>query len=77
MTALGSPTLLSVTDDFTVDGGTAGTAAGGTFTDQFLAQTTPSAVPEPTGTLPLGAAVLFAAAMWRRRSTRKSIHESE
>jgi hypothetical protein len=71
MTALGSPTLLSVTDDFTVDGGTAGTAAGGTFTDQFLAQTAPSTVPEPTGTLPLGAVVLFAAAMWRR-STRKN-----
>ncbi len=69
MTALGSPTLLSVTDDFTVDGGTAGTAAGGTSTDQFLAQT---AVPEPTGTLPLGALVLFAGAMWRRRSTRKT-----
>jgi len=65
-TALGSPTLLSVTDDFTVDGGTAGTASGGTFDDQFLAQTTPSAVPEPTGTLPLGAFVLFVAALWRR-----------
>ncbi len=72
MTPLGSPTLLSVTDDFTLDGGTAGTAAGGTFTDQFLAQTAPTAVPEPTGTLPLGACILFVAAMWRRRSTRNN-----
>ncbi len=70
-TPLGSPAFLSVTDDFTVDGGTAGTASGGTFTDQFSAQT---AVPEPTGTLPIGASVLFVAAMWRRRSTRKHLH---
>lgn len=41
-TGLGSVSLLSVTDDFTLDGGLAGSAAGGNFTDRF------SAVPEPS-----------------------------
>jgi hypothetical protein len=40
-TALGPASLLSVTDDFTLDGGLAGSASGGNFTDRF------SAVPEP------------------------------
>jgi hypothetical protein len=39
-TAFANPHLLNITDDFTVDGGTAGTASGGTFVDQFT-------VPEP------------------------------
>lgn len=39
--------LLSVTDDFTLDGGLAGSAAGGSFTNQFTAQAAVSAVPEP------------------------------
>ncbi len=39
--------LLSVTDDFTLDGGLAGSAAGGSFTDQFTARASVSAVPEP------------------------------
>lgn len=40
-TSLGPAGLLSVTDDFTLDGGLAGSASGGTITDRF------SAVPEP------------------------------
>lgn len=40
-TALGPVGLLSVTDDFTLDGGLAGSASGGTITDRF------SSVPEP------------------------------
>jgi hypothetical protein len=40
-TGLGPVSLLSVTDDFTLDGGLSGSATGGNFTDRF------SAVPEP------------------------------
>jgi MYXO-CTERM domain-containing protein len=70
-TALATPALLSVTDDFTIDGGTAGSAAGGTFTDQFQAQTTPTPTPEPSGMLPFGILILLIAALWRRRSTKQ------
>jgi hypothetical protein len=56
-TALSSPTLLSVTDDFTVDGGAAGTASGGIFTDQFQAEV--ASTPEPGGQLPLALFVLL------------------
>jgi hypothetical protein len=38
--------LLSITDDFTLDGGLGGSASGGSFTDQFTARSV-SAVPEP------------------------------
>ncbi len=41
---LGGPSLVSITDDFTLDG-TFGTATGGTITDQF------TAVPEPSALL--------------------------
>lgn len=52
--------FLTVTDDFTIDPGTAGTASGGVFTDQF------TAVPEPAlGVLPC--ALLFALAALRKR----------
>jgi hypothetical protein len=40
--------LLSITDDFTLDGGLGGSASGGNFTDQFTARSV-SAVPEPFG----------------------------
>jgi hypothetical protein len=40
--------LLSITDDFTLDGGLGGSASGGSFTDQFTARSV-SAVPEPFG----------------------------
>jgi hypothetical protein len=39
-TPIANINLLSITDDFTLDGGTAGSASGGTFADQF-------ATPEP------------------------------
>jgi hypothetical protein len=63
-----SANLLSVTDDFTADGGTAGTASGGNFTDQFLVQTAPVLIPEPGATLPLGALLLAAAGALKRRA---------
>jgi hypothetical protein len=40
--------LLSITDDFTLDGGLTGSASGGSFTDQFTAGSV-SAIPEPFG----------------------------
>ena len=43
-----SVALLSVTDDFTVDGGQMGSASGGSFTDQF------TATPEPSTFLLIG-----------------------
>jgi hypothetical protein len=67
-TVLGPSSFIDVTDDFTLDGGLAGSASGGTITDRF------SAVPEPfsyflTGlalTLGLGAKLSYA-----RRNRRK------
>ena len=50
---------IGVTDDFTVDGGLAGTAAGGTFTDQFT-------VPEPSTILLTGLGLAVAAFGKRR-----------
>ncbi|HEY3459153.1 MAG TPA: hypothetical protein VGK64_31500 [Bryobacteraceae bacterium] len=40
--------LLSITDDFTLDGGLAGSATGGSFTDRFTAGAV-STIPEPFG----------------------------
>jgi hypothetical protein len=45
-TSIASVSLLSITDDFVLDGGQAGTASGGTFVDQYTATST-SPVPEP------------------------------
>ncbi len=57
-TSLGSVSSVAVTDDFTVDGGTAGTASGGKFTDAFTAQ--PSVTtPEPANTWPLAILVVL------------------
>lgn len=50
-------TPLSVTDDFTLDGGTGGSASGGSFTDQF------TAVPEPISLLLTGLGLTLAAAL--------------
>jgi hypothetical protein len=47
-TALGPAGLVSVTDDFILDGGLTGSASGGKFTDRF------SAVPEPASVLLAG-----------------------
>jgi hypothetical protein len=52
---------INVTDDFTIDGGTAGTASGGTFKNNF------AAVPEPASYALLGFGLMFAAA-FRKRS---------
>lgn len=63
-TGLSALSFLSVTDDFTLDPGLAGSASGGVFTDQFTASTT---VPEPKMTLLLGALGLALAATRKRR----------
>ena len=42
--ALGPNSFLQVTDDFTLDGGTAGSASGGTLTDSFIATPEPSSL---------------------------------
>jgi hypothetical protein len=46
--SFGAVGSLSITDDFTLDGGLGGSASGGNFTDQFTAGSI-SAVPEPFG----------------------------
>ena len=52
--------LLSITDDFTLDGGLGGSASGGSFTDQFTARSV-SAIPEPFGfsLMGLGLGLIF------------------
>jgi hypothetical protein len=50
MASFAGVSLLSITDDFTLDGGLGGSASGGSFTDQFTAGSV-SAVPEPFGFL--------------------------
>lgn len=50
--------FLSITDDFTLDGGTDGSAAGGTFSDSFTATST-SSTPEPGAFLLCGAGMAF------------------
>jgi len=60
MATFSGRSFLTVTDDFTLDGGLGGSASGGTFVDKFTA-TNASAVPEP-GTIvitTLGVALLF------------------
>jgi hypothetical protein len=57
-TSLGSVTSVAVTDDFTLDGGTAGTASGGKFTDTFTATSSVVSTPEPANNWPLGILLL-------------------
>ncbi|MBV8866678.1 MAG: hypothetical protein JO210_14895 [Acidobacteriaceae bacterium] len=66
-TALGGVTLLSVTDDFTLDGGLSGSATGGTITDRFVA------TPEPISFLLTGLGLGLAFTFQRsiRRSCRR------
>jgi hypothetical protein len=65
-TSIASISLLSITDDFVLDGGaTTGTASGGTFADQFTATST-STVPEPGACL-LTAIGLALLAFWKFR----------
>jgi len=59
-TSLGSVSSVAVTDDFTVDGGTAGSASGGTFTDAFTAQSSVvTTTPEPANTWPLAILIVL------------------
>jgi hypothetical protein len=53
--------FIDVTNDFTLEGGTAGSATGGQFTDTF------AAVPEPASLALVGFGLLFAAT-YRKRS---------
>ena len=55
-TLFGPVTLLSVTNDFTLDGGSAGSASGGTLTNRF------TAVPEPATFFVTGMSLVLAAA---------------
>jgi len=48
MASFAGVSLLSITDDFTLDGGLDGSAAGGSFTDRFTAGSV-STIPEPFG----------------------------
>jgi len=57
--------FINVTDDFTLDGGTLGTASGGTFTNSF------TAVPEPVS-IALAGLGLILAASHRKRATRSN-----
>ena len=61
---LGPVSFLNVTDDFTLSGGTIGSAAGGTFTKSF------GAVPEPASIMlaGFGLALAAGAGLRRRRS---------
>jgi hypothetical protein len=56
--------FIAVTDDFTIDSGTAGTASGGTFTNNF------TAVPEPVG-ISLTGVGLLVAGLWGRATRRR------
>jgi hypothetical protein len=59
-TSLGSVASVAVTDDFIVDGGTAGTASGGKFTDAFSAQSSVvTTTPEPANTWPLAVLIVL------------------
>ena len=60
----GGVTLLSITDDFTLDGGLAGSASGGSFTNQFTAQSV-AAIPEPLSLLLAGLGLALAAVIKR------------
>jgi hypothetical protein len=69
-TTVAGVSLLSITDDFVLDGGTAGTASGGTFLDQYTATST-STVPEP-GAFLLTATGLALSAFWKFRSCTRN-----
>jgi hypothetical protein len=66
--ALGPAPFVNVTDDFTVDGGTAGSATGGTFTDSFMAATSTSATPEPATVWMVTLVLTWAAALGIRNT---------
>jgi hypothetical protein len=62
-------TTLGITDDFVLDGGTAGSASGGTFVDRFTATST---VPEPNCIFLLPAIALVSAGFRKLRSLHRN-----
>jgi len=64
-TSFANPHSLNITDDFVLDSGTAGTASGGTFSDQF------TAVPEPGVFLLTGTGLVLAMLRKSQRVNRK------
>jgi hypothetical protein len=68
---LGPVSLLNVTNDFTISGGTAGSASGGVFTNSF------AAVPEPASILFTGLGLAFAAGFGIRKSRVVSLKEKK
>jgi MYXO-CTERM domain-containing protein len=65
---LGPVLSINVTNDFTLDGGTAGSASGGTFTDSF------AATPEPSNLLLGMLGLALAAGARLRRSGFRVLH---
>lgn len=63
-TLFSAASFLSVTDDFTIDGGLAGSASAGTLSNQF------STVPEPGSVLLTAAGFIFAMGIRRKLSAR-------
>jgi hypothetical protein len=70
ISSLGPISFVSITDDYTVDGGTAGSASGGIFTNTFAAVT---ATPEPGSILLAGLGFALAASIRVFRTNRKEI----
>ena len=66
MASLAGVSLLSITDDFTLDGNLGGSAAGGSFTDQFTAREAVSAIPEPFELVLTGLGFAMGALLRRR-----------
>jgi hypothetical protein len=66
-TPLAALSFLSLTDDFTIDPGTIGSASGGIFTDTFTAGTTTTTIPEPKSTIFFGVMALALAVAAKRR----------
>lgn len=64
--SFGGASFLNVTDDFTLDGGLAGSATGGIITDQFTA-TAGTATPEPVSVALAGLGLAFVLGLELRR----------
>jgi hypothetical protein len=66
-TSLGPASLLSVTADFTIDGGIAGSASGGTIVDQFAASPDPASIISVVLAIGLGTGLKLRSSARRRR----------
>jgi hypothetical protein len=71
-TSLGSVTAVAVTDDFTVDGGTIGSASGGQFSDSFTAESIVVTTPEPSSTWPLAVAAFALLFIFKRNTAARN-----